>query len=190
MAEMAESKAAEKIEILQGFVNRYSEDLMLVGAALGDPSTPPPARRLLIGALNFALDMLDIFPDHFKGLGVADDAIVLRLAAKLAVAAGATHEGLGKLAAEAADVSKVFEDLSPRIEQLVAKFPDREVRGRTADKILAHKDTMIMFDADITREAKRHTAQKIDTSAQGPERALIELRKMIESALQKADIAR
>ena len=180
---------ADKIEILQRFVNGYADDLGVVGGALGDASTPPAAQRLLIGALNYGLDMLDMFPDHYKGLGVADDAIVLRLASRLAVAAGATNPKLATLANEAADVATVFGDLVGRLERLVATFPDREVRGRTADKILGHKDTLIMFDADVSREAKRVTAAPIDTAIESPERAIVELRKMIESALQKAGIS-
>lgn len=177
-----------KISVLQGFVDRYADDLGTVRTACADPATPEAAQRVLIGALNYALDMLDMFPDHYKGLGVADDAIVLRLAAKLAVAAGATQSSLLTLAAEATDVATVFENLAAPLEQLVAKLPEREVRGRTAAKILSHKDTRIMFDADVGREAKRHVAQPIDTTAEGPERALIELRKMIEHALKKAGI--
>lgn len=179
----------QKIAVLQRFVNTYAEDLLAVRAALGEAATPEAAQRVLIGGLNYALDMLDMFPDHYKGLGVADDAIVLRLAAKLAVAAGASSPALVALAGQAGDVTTIFDKLAAPLEKLVATLPDREVRGRTAAKILSHKDTRIMFEADIGREAKRITPQIIDTSVEGPERALIELRKMVEHALKKAGIA-
>jgi uncharacterized membrane protein YkvA (DUF1232 family) len=188
MAAMSET-AEQKIAVLQRFVNTYGEDLLAVRAALAEPSVPEAAQRVLIGGLNYALDMLDMFPDHYKGLGVADDAIVLRLAAKLAVAAGASSTTLAALAAQADEVVSLFDKLAAPLEKLVATFPDREVRGRTAAKILSHKDTRIMFDADIGREAKRQTPQVIDTSVEGPERALIELRKMVEHALKKAGIS-
>ena len=188
---MSDSPAAEqKIEILQRFVAHYAEDLLAVRTALADPSTPAPAQRLLVGALNYGLDMLDMFPDHYKGLGVADDAIVLRLAAKLAVAAGASHAALLALSKQASEVVEVFDDLAAPLEQLVAKLPEREVRGRTADQILSHKDTRIMFDADVGREAKRHTSHPIDTAVEGPARALIELRKMVEHGLKQAGISK
>jgi uncharacterized membrane protein YkvA (DUF1232 family) len=180
--------AADKIGVLQGFVDRFPDDLLAVRAALADANTPEPAQRLLIGGLNYALDMLDIFPDSSRGIGIADDAMVLRFAAKLALAAGATADPLAKLGGEVDQITAVFDDLAGPLEQLVAQFPDRDVRGRTASKILSHKDTRIMFDADVGREAKRFQPQKIDTTVEGPERALIELRKMIESALAKAGI--
>jgi hypothetical protein len=46
-----------------------------------------------------------------------------------------------------------------------------------------------MFDADVGRESKRQTDQPIDTHVEGPERALIELRKMAEHGLKKAGIS-
>ncbi len=179
--------AEAKLEILQRMVDRYADDLRVVQAALADAGTPPAAQRALVGALNYGLDQLDMFPDHFKGLGIADDAIVLRLAAKQAVAAGAEDAALAGLAEECTDVATVFEDLAGPLDKLVAKLPDREVRGRTADKILSHKDTRISFDAEISREAKRHTPQPVDMTG-GAERAIIELRKMAEAALKKAGL--
>ena len=76
--------AEQRVAVLQRFVDSYAEDLVAVRAALADPATPEGAQRVLVGGLNYSLDMLDMFPDHYKGLGVADDALVLRLAAKQA----------------------------------------------------------------------------------------------------------
>lgn len=180
--------AEQKLAVLQRFIDKYAEDLLAVQGALGDASTPDAAKRVLVGGLNYGLDMLDMFPDHYKGLGVADDVIVLRLAAKQAVAAGASHAALLRLADEAGDVAAVFEDLAAPLEKFVAKLPEREARGRSVDKILTHRDTRIMFEADVAREAKRHKPQPIDTSVGGPERALVELRKMTEHGLRKAGI--
>ncbi len=186
---MSSSETVEqRLAILQGFIDRYADDLRVVQAALGESTTPAAAQRVLIGALNYGLDMLDMFPDHFKGLGVADDAIILRLAARLAVAAGASDAGLVALAGEASDVAVVFADLAGPLEALVGTLPEREVRGRTAHNVLSHHDTRINFLADVGREAKRHKPHPIDTTVGGPERALIELHKMARSALRKAGL--
>ena len=82
-----------------------------------------------MGALNYALDQLDILPDHYRGIGVADDAMVLRLAARQAIAAGATHAGLRALADDTAQVEAVLEDLTAPLEKYVALLPDKKVRG-------------------------------------------------------------
>jgi len=180
--------AEDKIQVLQRFVDSFPADLLAVRAALADASTPEAAQRYLIGGLNYALDMLDIFPDHHKGIGIADDAVVLRLAAKLAFAAGATNSAIEALATDANLVNPLFEDLALPLERLVAQFPDREVRGRTAASILSHKDTKVMFEADIGREAKKHTPQPV-SKGEGAERTVIELRKMIEAALKRAGVS-
>jgi len=123
---MSTLTAVEKIEILQRFVNSFADDLGLVRSAFNDEKTPETARRALIGGLNYALDMLDIFPDTFKGIGIADDGMVLRLSAKLAKNAGATHEAVETLAMDANVVYMMFEDLAGPLEKLVSSFPDPE----------------------------------------------------------------
>src|SRR5436190_2281853 len=125
---MSSLTADEKIEILQRFVNSFGDDLGTVQAALG--GAPEIAQRMLIGGLNYALDMLDMFPDHHKGIGAADDAIVLRVAAKLARAAGASSPAIDALATDANLVTVMYDELVGGLEKLVNLLPDREVRGR------------------------------------------------------------
>lgn len=177
---------SDQLLVLQRFVDNFANDLLAVRAVLADPSTPQPAQRFLIGGLNYALDMLDLFPDHFKGIGIADDAMVLRLSAKLAREAGATNPALDALALDANNIVSLFGDLASPLEKLVATFPDREVRGRNAAKILASKDMRASFDADIGREAKRHVPHPI--TADGANRPVTELRKMLEAALKRANL--
>jgi uncharacterized membrane protein YkvA (DUF1232 family) len=179
--------AEDKISVLQRFVDSFAADLESVRAVVADANTPAEAQRFLIGGLNYALDMLDIFPDNMKGIGIADDAMVLRLAAKLALKAGATAPVVEKLATDSNLVTAIFEDLAGALETLVAQFPERDVRGRTATKIMSHKDTRVVFDADISREAKRVHAAPIALK-EGPERTVIELRKMLDAALKRAGI--
>jgi uncharacterized membrane protein YkvA (DUF1232 family) len=180
--------AEDKIQVLQRFVDSFPADLLAVRDALGDATTPEAAQKFLIGGLNYAMDMLDIFPDNHKGIGIADDAMVLRLAAKLARDAGATHGDIERLATDANLITVMFDDLAGPLEKLVAKFPEREVRGRTAAKILSHKDTRIVFEADVGREAKRVKPAPIGTSGENATRSIIELSKMIEHALQRAGL--
>src|SRR5690242_16364874 len=100
----------DQLLVLQRFVNSFPQDLLAVLAAVGDPATPEPAKRILIGGLNYALDMLDMFPDHHKGIGAADDAIVLRVAAKLARAAGANTPAIDALATDANLVTVMYDE--------------------------------------------------------------------------------
>jgi uncharacterized membrane protein YkvA (DUF1232 family) len=177
----------DQLLVLQRFVNQFPTDLLAVHSELSEPSMTDMARRYLIGALNYAFDKLDIYPDHNKGIGIADDAIVLRIAAKLARAEGASSPTIEALATDANLVTVIFDELAPPLEKLVASFPDREIRGRTAAKILAHKDTRVMFDADVVREARQIKPQSIGTGPQAIQK-VTELRKMIVNTLTRAGL--
>jgi uncharacterized membrane protein YkvA (DUF1232 family) len=179
--------AEDKVFVLQRFVNSYAADLLTLHAALGDPSTPEAAQRTLIGGLNYALDKLDMLADHRGSIGVADDAIVLRIAAKLARAQGAKHASLEPLALDANNVTNLFEDIAPLLEKFVAQFPKREVRGRNADKIMSSNLSRASFDNDVTSEAKKFTPERIATAADAP-RAIAELHKAMKDALSRAKI--
>jgi uncharacterized membrane protein YkvA (DUF1232 family) len=175
----------DQILVIQRFVDNFQKDLLAARDAIA--SLPEPAQRFLVGGLNYALDHLDMFPDHHKGIGMADDAIVLRLAAKLAFNAGGKHPDVERLATDANLIMPLFEDLAGPLEKLVATFPDRNVRGRTTAAILAGKDARISFEADIGRDAKRHAPHSIGTGEAGA-RAVKELHKMFETALKRANL--
>jgi uncharacterized membrane protein YkvA (DUF1232 family) len=181
--------AEDKVFVLQRFVNSYAADLLTLHAALNDPSTPEAARRHLIGGLNYALDKIDMLPDHRGPIGIADDAIVLRIAAKLARAAGAKHAGLEPLALDANNVINLFEDLAEPLEKLVATFHKKDVRGRNADKILTHNLTRAAFDTDLTNEAKKFKPERIATAADAP-RAIGELYRAMRDTLIRAKLHR
>ncbi|MSP63116.1 MAG: hypothetical protein EXR72_22815 [Myxococcales bacterium] len=179
----------QSIAALQRFVDHHAADLRLAESALADRSGPEAARRVLAGALNYSFDLLDIFPDQYKGLGTADDGIVLRLAAQQAVAAGLAHEGLARLAAEVADVELVLGDLTAGLSQFVARLDKRVVGGRTVEQILGDRDVYALFAADVERQAQRHKPQPIDAGGPAATRALDELRRMVRHALKKEGIA-
>jgi uncharacterized membrane protein YkvA (DUF1232 family) len=181
-------QAAEQVAVLQRFIDDVPRAAQAIHESVGRPGMPDDARRVLVGALNYMLDLLDIFPDHYKGLGLADDASVLRFAARLAVKAGADGEALTKLAREASELDRIFADLAEPFSKLVAQLPERNVRGRTAAQILGSKDVRAGFDADIQRAVARLQPSPIDTALGGPEGAIGELNKMVRAAVKKAGL--
>src|SRR5262245_18099294 len=106
------SKSEEHLAVLTRFVDGYLDAVNVAMDALTDEKTPEPARRVLAAVLNYVLDLLDIFSDHYQGLGVADDAMLLRLGARQAVTAGATQGALKDLAKEAGEVDSVMGELA------------------------------------------------------------------------------
>jgi uncharacterized membrane protein YkvA (DUF1232 family) len=180
--------AEDKVFVLQRFVNSYGSDLLTLHAALV-PSTPEAAQRFLIAGLNYALDKMDMVPDHRGPIGVADDAIMLRIATKLARAEGAKQSALEPLGLDANNVINLFEDLAAPLERLVALYQTREVRGRTPDKILTHNASRAAFDRDITNEAKQFKPGKIATTADSP-RVITELYTAMKDTITKAKLHR
>jgi uncharacterized membrane protein YkvA (DUF1232 family) len=176
----------EKIAILQRYVDRYAADATSVLGTLADETMPAPARRLVVGALNYVLDLLDMFPDHYLGLGVADDAIVLRLAAAQAVAAGAHNATLTALAADAPEIGELFPSVTAALERFVGALPDRTVHGRNADRILSDADVRVSFEVEIGRQIQRHRAGAIGAQTGDPVTILGELEKMIRHGLKRA----
>jgi uncharacterized membrane protein YkvA (DUF1232 family) len=181
------TQAQDSLAILEKFVNGYTDAVGVALEALTDEQTPEPARRALVGALNYVLDLLDIFPDHYQGLGVADDAILLRLGAKQAVAAGATQAPLRALADETADVEKVLGELTAPLDQYVEKLAERTVRGRTVAQILGDKVVFDTFAADVKRQIASHRPKPIDASLSA-DYHVGELRRMVKHALKKAGL--
>ena len=181
------TQAQESLTVLTRFVDGYLDAVNTAMDALTDEKTPEPARRVLATALNYVLDLLDIFPDHYQGLGVADDAMLLRLAARQAVTAGAAQGALRELAKEAADVEMVLGDLAAPLEKYLDQLAGRTVRGRTVSQILSDKVVFGSFANDVQRQVAGYKAKPIDATLSA-DYHVGELKRMVRSALKKAGL--
>src|SRR4051812_20427013 len=171
------------LEMLQKLVDGFSLDVGRVRAALADDKTEEPARRLLVGALCYVIDTWDMFPDHYRGVGLADDALVLRVSSQLALQAGASHRGLQYLAGELPGARTLPGGLVEPLEQFCAALPDRTFGHRTVAAILGDADVRAVFEGDLNRLAKRQQPVKIAPPPAGAPSLVSELRKMLKSAL-------
>jgi uncharacterized membrane protein YkvA (DUF1232 family) len=181
------TQAEESLSVLTRFVDGYVDSVNVALDALTDEKTPQAARRPLASVLNYVLDLLDIFPDHYQGLGVADDAMLLRLGARRAVTAGATQGPLRELAREAADVEKVLGELADPLDQYIEQLGTRTVRGRTVDAILGDKVVFGSFVADVQRQVATHKPKPIDSTLSA-DYHVGELKRMVKAALKKAGL--
>jgi uncharacterized membrane protein YkvA (DUF1232 family) len=178
------------LETLQKLVDGFSLDVGRVRAALADDKTTEPARRLLVGALSYVIDTWDMFPDHYRGVGLADDALVLRVASQLALQAGASHRGLQYLAGEMSVAHTLLGDLVEPLEKFCAALPDRAFGNRNTTAILGNADVRAVFESDLNRLAKRQQSVKIAPPPAGAASLAGELRKMLKSALVKEGFAK
>jgi uncharacterized membrane protein YkvA (DUF1232 family) len=181
------TSSQDSLAVLTRFVDGYLDAVNVAMDALTDDKTPEPARRVLVSVLNYVLDLLDIFPDHYQGLGVADDAMLLRLGARKAVAAGATQGPLKDLAAEAAEVESVMGELAEPLDRYVDQLAERNVRGRTVAQILSDKAVFSSFAGDVQRQIAGYKAKPIDSSLSA-DYHVGELKRMVKSALKKAGL--
>ncbi|MDX2019347.1 MAG: YkvA family protein [Deltaproteobacteria bacterium] len=170
---------------LQKLADGFVLDLGRVRAALEDESVDHEGRLLLVGALQYALDSFDMFPDHFEGLGFVDDAFVLRVAAAQVVAQGASFRGLLLLAKETSQLEELLGPLYEPLGRFVAALPTKTIRGRTAAKVLSDKDVRAVFEADLNRAVGRIEPAVIDPAWMGVDGVVAELRRMIRHALER-----
>jgi uncharacterized membrane protein YkvA (DUF1232 family) len=118
-------------DVVRRMVGGFSADVEAVQVGVIDARTPEAARRVLAAGLSYLAEPGDLISDDLAAIGIMDDAAILRLAARDAVAAGATDEALRRLAAEAEDVAYVFGDLVLKLEELLAFLQRPDANGRT-----------------------------------------------------------
>src|SRR5262249_23003431 len=112
-------------------VDGFSADVETVQVGVVDDRTPEAARRVLAAGLAYFAEPDDLISDDLAGIGIMDDAAILRLAARRPVAAGATDEARRRLAAEADALAYIFGDLVSKLEEVLAFLQRPDAWGLT-----------------------------------------------------------
>lgn len=179
--------STELIDTFNDWINTLADDTATLRAALEAEGTPRDAKRMIVGGLSYLLRKIDIVPDYLTGVGVVDDAAVLRIAAK------AAHEsGLGDLDVEVAGKLEVLGgslgpletylgDLYGKLVDYVTALPDEAVRGRTADKILDEKEALKQFLRELSDEIESYEPKAINDG----DRATREIKSFFKAKLDK-----
>src|SRR5262245_37562528 len=128
---------AEVVALLQQMIDSFAQDVTVIQAGVADSRIPEAARRPLATALAYVLERFDIIPDHLEGIGVVDDASVIRICAKNAVSYGANEPDLRRLAGEAWKLIDIFDDLLAPLEEHVNRLAGERTEGRTPVETLA-----------------------------------------------------
>jgi len=153
----------------------------LLGADASDE-----ARRYVTGGLNYLFKSLDLIPDGIEDLGFIDDAFVLRVAASLALAAGAVPEGasataLRKLAEDSDGVKDFLGDAYPRLETYVRGLSKGAARGRTVDEILADVSVRDGLVSEVGGWASSYEAPTFTRD----EKTLVKLKSFLDTKLPR-----
>lgn len=132
------TRAATRFE---EWTTTLAPDLDATFTLSGDPRIGAQGRRCLAAALFYALQQLDLIPDHEQA-GSVDDAIVLRVAYGLAAehAAGAAVEDAARFARMTNDEDDIRaflgDSVYAKLRRMVLELADKEVRGRTTDQVM------------------------------------------------------
>jgi uncharacterized membrane protein YkvA (DUF1232 family) len=177
---------AERIAVLQRMVDSFKTDVISVQAAVADGRTPELARRSLAAALVYVVDRFDLIPDHLEGVGLSDDAAVLRLAAKHAVSYGADDPGLRKLAGEAYDLGDLFGPLVGPLEDYLNKLQWQAADGKTPADVIADPPLRMKLWQELSRQLEKYRPQRIVVDEGDPGKALRVLRSLLRARLEKA----
>ena len=175
------------IRTMEQWTSSLANDTSPLIAAMTAAETPREARRLLVGALSFFIRKVDIVPDYVEGIGLVDDAFVLRVASALAEQSGLGEldvevaAAIEALAESTAPIKEFLWDLYPQFEDFVRALPDQTVRGRTADNVLDDPAAREDFLREVNDELRLLEVKPFLDS----DRVLTDLKAFIRDAVKK-----
>jgi uncharacterized membrane protein YkvA (DUF1232 family) len=143
-------------------------------------------KRTLVGGINYLFKSLDLIPDGIDNIGYLDDAIVIRIAARIACDAGidALNDDqktrLGKLADDVFIVKELMgDDLHARLADYVADLADGSARGRSVDDILEDETVA----RELAQEIEGFISEYETPAFEKDEKNIIRLKSFIEAKL-------
>lgn len=175
---------ADFLDAFPAWLRTLADDALALSGLLGAESTPAGARRALAGGLNYLFKSLDLVPDGIDDIGYLDDAFVIRIAARDALAVeGARNADLkGTLERLAADVGTIQEflgDDQKRLEAYVATLAKGAARGRTVADIVDKADVRKEFVGDVQAFAKSYQAPSFTRD----EKTLVKMKSFLAARL-------
>ncbi|MBN2724200.1 MAG: DUF1232 domain-containing protein [Deltaproteobacteria bacterium] len=169
----------ELLKSLDKWIQTLVEDAKELRNAMDLDDTDRNAKKYIIGGLSYLIMKIDLIPDYIGGVGVLDDAAVLRVAAKLAMEAGvpSASDHFKSLAGDMDLVKALLEDHYDKFEAYVKALPAKRIRNRTSDVILDEKGSMDQFDREIEDEIRGYKPKSLGEN----ERTLREFRSFIKT---------
>jgi uncharacterized membrane protein YkvA (DUF1232 family) len=174
-------KDGQYLEAFAAWLSKLGEDAEQLSSVLSVEEVPQTARQAVTGGLNYLFKSLDLIPDGIDDIGYLDDAFVLRVAARHAVAAGASEQALARLGAEASQVEGFLADNYGRLDRYVVSLRTGAARGRTVQEILGSEKTLEDFLNDVRNFAGSYAPPAFSRDP----KSLIKLRAFFDAKLPK-----
>jgi len=171
----------ELLQIMDKWVQNLAEDAKIMRKTMDSETISRDAKKYLIGGLSYLLLKVDIIPDYMGGIGVLDDASVMRISCALALEAGIpdASEEFTQLAKDSEYAKMALDEHYDKLVAYVKKLPVEKIRNRNADTILDEPGSMDQFDRELEDETRGYKPKPL---AQNP-RTLRELKSFIKSKI-------
>lgn len=171
-------------EAFPTWLRTLADDAVQLANLLAAESTPPAARRCIAGGLNYLFKSLDLVPDGIDDIGYLDDAFVLRVSAKDALAkegaANADLKGtLSRLAGEVGTIESFLGGDHARLATYVRGLSKGAARGRTVDEIVDDANVRREFVSDVHAFAKSYSAPAFNRD----EKTLVKMKSFLSARL-------
>ncbi len=175
---------ARYFDAFPNWLRSLADDAVALAQILAAESTPNGTRRCIAGGLNYLFKSLDLVPDGIDDIGYLDDAFVLRVAAKDALATDGAKNAdlkgtLDRLAGDTALVESFLGGDHARLAAYVKDLQKGAARGRTVEDIISDATVRKEFVADVTSFAKGYSAPTFARD----EKTLVKLRAFLASRL-------
>jgi uncharacterized membrane protein YkvA (DUF1232 family) len=179
--------ADENTRFFDSFPNwlrALADDAVALAGLLAAESTPVQARRAIAGGLNYLFKSLDLVPDGIDDIGYLDDAFIVRLAARDALAQEGAKTAdlkgvLERLASEVETVQAFLGDDFARLENYAKSLAKGAARGRTVDDIVNTADVRKEFVSDIHAFAKSYQPPTFNRD----EKTLVKMKSFLSARL-------
>lgn len=172
----------ELLQAMDEWVKNLAVDANVMRATIDVEGTSREAKKFIIGGLAYLLRKVDIIPDYMGGIGVLDDASVMRIACKLALDSGvpAASAEFKKLADESELVKVALDEFYGQFENYVKNLPIEKIRNRNADTILDEPGSIDQFDRELEDETRGYKPKPLAQNT----RTLRELKSFIKSKVR------
>jgi uncharacterized membrane protein YkvA (DUF1232 family) len=168
-------------EAFPAWLKSLGDDALALAVVLEAVGTPEGARRATACGLNYLFKSLDLVPDGIDDIGYLDDAFVMRVAARDALAAGGEDLD-GALERLAGDVALVQEFLGADYERLhtyVKDLAKGAARGRSVEDLVAKGELRAELVRDVNGFSRGYTAPSFTRE----EKTLVKLRSFLQARL-------
>jgi uncharacterized membrane protein YkvA (DUF1232 family) len=170
------------LETFPSWLTSFASDVRALGELANHKDTAAGARRSLVGGLNYVFKSLDLIPDGIDDLGYLDDAFVIRVAARHALAideALAKHSIATRLSSEVAMIEAFLQTDFSRMDAYVESLRDGAARGRTVSQIIEDDAILSSFISELNGWAASY---QVPAFTKHP-RTIVKLRAFLSAKL-------